>query len=191
MRIPAFLLILFLTVSLFATATDATQVRYKSVEQLGSESSDVVRGQVSSIRSYWNADRSKIFTETIITVDESYKGSESGVVRLVQLGGEVDGVRVTVHGALKWREGEEVIVFLEPYRDDAFHVSGFCQGKFGIERDTNTGEVFVKWPAQDDVQIMGAPAAAVSAAARPGADRIPLESFLDKSLGRNRKGVQR
>ena len=184
-----FVLLLSASLVLIASAADATQVRYQSVEQLGSQSAAVVRGKVTDSRSFWNSTHTKIYTETSIQVDETYKGSGESFVRVLQLGGEVDGVRVTVHGALAWRPGEEVVVFLEPNRSGSFHVSGFCQGKFKIERDTATGKAFVLWPSQDDVQLVGAPSSV--ATPRPGSDRMTLERFLDKSLGLDRKGDAR
>lgn len=191
MRTLAILVVLLLPASLvlFASTADATQVRYQSVEQLGSQSEAVVRGKVTDVRSFWNSTQTKIYTETTITVDESYKGSGDNVVRVLQLGGEVDGVQVTVHGALAWLPGEEVVLFLVPNRTGSYHVSGFCQGKFEIERDQSTGKAFVRWPSTDDVQLVDAPDGGAEHLSR--SDRMPLERFLDKSLGLDRKGGSR
>jgi hypothetical protein len=191
MKILALLLILSASLILFTTAADATQIRYKTVEQLGTESSDVVRGKVTSVQSYWNAAHTKIFTETVIEVDESYKGANASIVRLVQLGGEVDGVRVTVHGALKWRAEEEVVVFLEPYENGAYHVSGFSQGKFDIERDPDTGEVFVKRPSNDGIQLVGAPDDYTQIQRNARTESVPIDRFITQALGRRQGGEQR
>jgi hypothetical protein len=184
MKALAFFLILCVSLTLIATAADATQVRYKSVEQMGSESAVVVRGKVTNVQSFWNEKRTKIFTETTIAVDESYKGSGRGVVRLLQLGGEVDGIRVTVHGALKWRAGEEVVVFAEPYQNGTYHVSGFCQGKFEVERDPNTGEAFIKRPALTDVQLVGSADADTRVQRGARIERVPIDRFISQALGR-------
>jgi hypothetical protein len=191
MRVLAILLILSATLLLFAPLAAATQVRYKTVEQMGAESSDVVLGRVTSVQSYWNAQRTKIFTETVIAVDESYKGSGESTVRLVQLGGEVDGVRVTVHGALSWRSDEEVFLFLEPYEGSAYHVTGFSQGKFNIERDSATGEIFIKRPAITDVQFVGGTDDGVEAQRGARMERVPLDRFVSQALGRRTGGERR
>lgn len=191
MKILVFILILSASLFVFSTVTDATQIRYKSVEQLGSESSDVVRGKVTSVQSYWNPQHTKIFTETIITVDESYKGSGDSVVRLMQLGGEVDGIRVTVHGALKWQMDEEVVVFLEPYENETFHVSGFSQGKFAVERDPDTGEVFIERPAVKGVHLVGGADDGTEAQRAARIESIPIDRFITQALGRNKGGEQR
>jgi hypothetical protein len=183
MKALAIILILCASLTVVGTAADATQVRYKSVEQLGSESAAVVRGKVTSVQPFWNAKRTKIFTETTIEVDESYKGSDQGVVRLLQLGGEVDGIRVTVHGALKWRIDEEVVVFLEPYQNGAYHVSGFSQGKFEVERDPKTGEAFIKRPAITDVQLVGGLDDDVEVRRGARIERVPIDRFITQALG--------
>lgn len=184
MKTVATILVLSTFLTLSGTAADATQVRYKSVEQLGSESAAVVRGKVTSVHSFWNAQGTKIFTETVIEVDETYKGSDEGVVRLLQLGGEVDGVRVTVHGALGWRSGEEVVVFLEPYESGAYHVSGFSQGKFGVERDPVTGEAFINRPSVTGAKLVGAPDQDTQVQRGARIERVPLDNFIKRALGR-------
>jgi hypothetical protein len=147
--------------------------------QLGTRATTVVRGTVADVRSFWNAAHTKIFTEIELDVAEAYKGSARGRVRMLQLGGEVDGVRVTVHGTLQWVSGEEVLVFLEPYRDGAFHVTGFSQGKFRVERDERTGRAYVSRPALDGVAF----AAGAGAAAAGAVARVPLDSFVGRALG--------
>ena len=78
----------------------ATQVIQRTPQQLAKESHLVVDGKVSSVRSYWNDDHSKILTEAVVTVGSTYKGGTSPSVRVVQLGGVVGNVRMTAHGAL-------------------------------------------------------------------------------------------
>ena len=80
---------------------------------MGSDATLVVQGVVSGVRSYWNQDRSKIFTETTIAVAATHKGQNQGVVRVTQLGGVVGNVRMSVAGSLGWSNGEEVLLFLE------------------------------------------------------------------------------
>jgi hypothetical protein len=191
MKSPLRLLVLFAFLILLGDAAEATQVRYKSVEQMGSQSVAVVRGKVASVESSWNDKRTKIFTETTIAVDESYKGPGGGVVRILQLGGEVDGVRVTVHGALAWRPGEEVVVFLDPYVSGTYHVSGFCQGKFDVERDPETGEAFIRRPAITDVQLVDALDQDTQAQRGARIERVPIDRFINQALGRRQGGEKR
>jgi hypothetical protein len=132
-----------LALTLMAPLAWATQVLYRSPQQMGAESSLVVRGEVTSVRSYWNESHTKILTETSISVGDTYKGASGRTINVVQLGGVVGHVRVNVHGSLSWSPGEEVLLFLEPFAGNAWQVSGFFQGKYNIVRDEN-GSAFVK-----------------------------------------------
>ena len=170
-----------LILALLAATVFATQIEYRSPRDLGRESSLVVRGRVTAVRSFWNATKTKVFTETTIAIDETYKGRSAGTVAIRQLGGVVGNVRVNVDGAPSWDDGEEVLLFLEPFDGESFQVAGFCQGKYTIERDPLTGEPFVKGPALDDVELVGEGADETTGR---GTSRILLESFIDNALGR-------
>jgi hypothetical protein len=159
-----------------------TQVLYKNAQQLGEDSSAVVRGTVADVRSFWNEDHTKIFTATVITVEESYKGRPGATVEVLQLGGTVDNVQVTAHGALKWAPGEEVLLFLEPFSAGRFQISGFSQGKFQVERDPETGAVYVMRPALSGAQLVGAPGG-IDPAAK--VEKSTLDRFLRQALGEN------
>lgn len=159
----------------------ATQIVYRTPQQMGQQSSLVVQGEVTGVRSYWNEKRTKIFTETLVQVDQAYKGTNPGTVRVVQLGGTVGNVRVTVAGALQWKRGEEVLLFLEQATDEAYQVSGFSQGKFNIERDPVTGEAFVRRQALEGVEILLAPQADQQVSPSRSFN-VPLKRFIDDAL---------
>lgn len=165
---------------LLALQAGATQVKQLSLEDLGSTAATVVRGTVAGVRSYWNAERTKIFTEITVDSEQTFKGAASGSLRILQLGGTVDHVRVTVHGALAWTPGEEVVLFLEPYRDHQFVVAGLSQGKFNIVRDPGTGEAFVTRLPVEELELVGKSGA--GAALLP-IDRTPLSQFIAQALG--------
>jgi len=160
----------------------ATQIRYRTAPELGRQSELVVRGKVVSVRSYWNDSHTKIFTETTIAPDETYKGRAGGVVRLVQLGGTVGNTKVTVAGAVQWRQDEEVLLFLEPYLPGTYHVSGFSQGKFTIERDPKSGKALVRQAPAGGAELIGSPAAQSTAAPDPRG-RLTLDELLNQALG--------
>ena len=158
----------------------ATQVLYQTIEEMGTKSAVVVQGTVASVQSYWNDNHTKIFTETTIVVDETYKGDAGQTVQVLQLGGTVGNVRVTAHGALQWTPGEEVVLFLEPFRDGKFQIAGFSQGKFNIVRDSRTDEVFVMRLALEGEQLIGVPENDDEAA---GLLKLPLDRFIYRALG--------
>jgi hypothetical protein len=81
----------FLTVgaltALVAGVALATQVIQRTPRELALESPLIVDGKVTGVRSYWNEDHSKIFTEATVAVGSTYKGSGGSTVRIVQPGG--------------------------------------------------------------------------------------------------------
>jgi hypothetical protein len=165
------------------SAAFATQVMYQSPQQMGTQSALVVRGTVQSTQSYWNASRTKIFTRTQIGVDETYKGPHQAVIDIVQIGGTVGTVKVTVQGALQWEPGEEVLLFVEPYDATTYQVSGFSQGRFEIERDPKTGVAYVTAPSLEGTAIVEAPSA--DAMTKPSkSEKVTLEQFVNRALGR-------
>ncbi|MCZ6766830.1 MAG: hypothetical protein O7D32_07850 [bacterium] len=174
-----------LTVSSLAIVSqaNATQVIYRSPKQMGSDAALVVQGTVSGVRSYWNQERSKIFTEATITVSATHKGQNQGIVRVTQLGGVVGNVKMSVGAAIQWSNGEEVLLFLERYDKGSYQVFGFSQGKFDVERNQDTGEAFVRRPNVAGLEMVGAPGAD---SARPSSApaRVKLDDFLADALGR-------
>lgn len=174
-------IVLALIVLIAAVAVEATQVLYRTPRELGNESVLVVQGRVSGVESYWNDTHTKILTEARISVDESYKGDGGRSLRVVQLGGVVGNVRMTVHGAIQWHAGTEVVLFLEPAMPGTYQVAGLTQGKFDVERDPDTGLAYVRRPSQEGVQMVGRPdeGPAVSTL-----KRVPVQRFIDDALGR-------
>lgn len=169
-----------LTLLILVTAAGGTQVLYQSLSELGRNSSAVVQGTVTDNRSYWNENHTKIFTETTVTVDEVFKGQPGGVVRVVQLGGTVDNIRVTAHGALRWRPGEEIVLFLEDFSSDSYQVAGFSQGKFQVERDPRTGAVSVMRSTLSGAELVGAPG---EKSADGEFQKMSLEKFMEEAFG--------
>lgn len=167
----------------------ATQLVYKSPEDLGEEAALVVRGRVENVQSYWNAKHTKIFTRTRVAVDEAYKGNVGPALDIVQLGGVVGNVKVTVQGALQWKVGEEVLVFAEPYDATAYQVAGFSQGRFKIERDPVTGVAYVDGPPLEGVSLVGAPGTTEPAPQGPYRTtlkpRVTLDEFVNHALSRS------
>ena len=162
-----------------AIAAQATELQTLSAAEMGSAADAVIRGRVQTTRSFWNDDRTKIYTEIAVAAEQTYKGDVAGLVHVLQLGGTVDNVRVTVHGALDWTVGEEVLLFLEPFRENRFVVTGLSQGKYLVERDPATGEAYAaRVPVRGD-----GPAEAGAAKAREKAERQPLAQLLAAALG--------
>jgi hypothetical protein len=173
MRLGAVFALILIT--LLTSSASATQIEYRSVEELGVDANLVVRGEVSSVRSYWNESRTRILTETTVRVTDEFKGRAGGEVRIVQMGGELDGIRMTVAGALEWQPGEDVVLFLEDSLPGQYRVSGFSQGKYSVQRDPRSGEEFVVQAGLGSAELVGA-----SRSFR--AEQLQLDDLLQRAL---------
>lgn len=119
---------------------NATQIMAMDIESLGRDAAVVVEATVLAKQAYWNEGRTRILTRVDLAIDRAHKGAPAGRLSVVQAGGEIDGMRMTVHGVTHWQVGERVLAFLEPAFDTQFRVTGFSQGKFSIRTDPQTGE---------------------------------------------------
>lgn len=167
---------------IFSFSIGATQIIHMSPEQLGEESSLIVQGKVTGVTSYWNEQKTKIFTKTLVAIEETYKGERSGEVAIVQLGGVVGNVRINVSGALTWKPGEETLIFLERYDAVSYQISGFSQGKFGIERDPVNGRKYIKYPDLRGAEILGSPDIGKDTSLQD-TKKITVQRFINKALG--------
>jgi hypothetical protein len=169
-----------LAAALPALATEIIQV---SPQEIARASTLVVDGKVSGVRSYWNDDHSKIFTETTVAVNATHKGANASTVRVVQIGGVVGNVRQTAHGALAWKRDEEVLLFLESAGSSApgaYQITGFSQGKYDIDRDAGTGRAYVRQAVPAD--MTGAKPLATSGSASAKSEKVTLDQFLGQVL---------
>jgi hypothetical protein len=174
---------LCLSIAAVVAVATASQLVRLSPEDLGRYSGLVFRGKVLSADSYWNDGHTKIFTRVLVGADETYKGEHRAVVELVQLGGTVGNVKVTVQGALQWTPGEEVLLFAEPYDFTNYQVLGLSQGKFAVKRDKRTGAAYIEVPPEESGTLLGAPPVEGQAPAQ-AMERVPLERFVNQALGR-------
>jgi hypothetical protein len=122
------LLALLLTATAPALASTAVQM---DVPALTAHATDVVRGRVLSSAAAWTGDHRRIVTRVEVEVLETWKGSASGRLTVVQPGGEVDGIGQRVLGVAALGKGEEVVLFLE--RAGPHHrVVGLAQGVYRV-----------------------------------------------------------
>jgi len=178
-RLDVRILLMAIVLASMALPVLATQVILQSPQDLAKDSALIVDGTVSGVRSYWNDDHSRILTEATVAVGATHKGANASSVRVLQLGGVVGNVRQTAHGALAWKRGEEVLLFLEPATTGTYQVAGFSQGKYTIERDTRTGRAFVQqaMPADGEASATSTPGGST-----PQGGKVSLEQFLNQVL---------
>ena len=126
MRSIAAAVILVLVVS--AAATGATFV-VPSDATLISKSRAIVLGDVISTFPRFDA-RGEIETVSEISVAESMKGRLSGIVRVHEMGGFIEGQASVVVGAPRFNPGDRVLVFLTQNADGNWTTQDMVVGKF-------------------------------------------------------------
>ncbi len=127
-----------------AAAPAEAQAASMSIERMVSFSDEVVTGEVISVESRWD-DQGRIITDVVLQVETAMKGRANRNARLYfsQLGGHVDGITTHVPQYPRWKEGEEVLVFMGENRTFGLMAVGGRAGKFTIRRDPETGERYV------------------------------------------------
>jgi len=129
--------------ALLAGMAHATTLLALDLTSLTKGSSTIMRGTVRSVSSRWTKDGGRIMTDAVLDVSETWKGAAVKEVTVMQPGGEVGDVGQLVHGTVKFKAGDEVVVFLEG-RGDRFLLTGMSQGRFKVERSSDGKSIFVR-----------------------------------------------
>jgi len=126
---------------LLCSAASATSLARMSVEQMAHASNAIVRARCVSSATRW--EEGEIWTFTSFEVVEHWKGAPGPHVTVRLLGGRLGPITSHVSGVPHFREGEEVILFLERAPSGSFSVVSWQQGTFRIRRDARTGSEVV------------------------------------------------
>jgi hypothetical protein len=124
-----------LLAALMVLPAKATVMELLDVEKLAPLSSDIFYGQVDSTETYWNAERTRIYTRIRVHIEETFKGSVgiSQIVTVTQLGGEIDGAKLDYAGRPDFSVGEKVVLFTTRGKNNDFIVVGLKQGKMTVQ----------------------------------------------------------
>lgn len=161
-----------------ASPAFASQAVRLDLERLTTAADRIVVGKVSRVQSRWTSDRRLIVTEVEITVSEHLKAAtgntSSGVVKILQPGGVVEGLGQQVSGMPRFRKGDEVVVFLEHQGAELFTVAGMAQGKFRVERSSDGRAAFA---VPDDLGGLGLVEPALPAVEGTRIASMPLQTL--------------
>lgn len=102
---------------------------------------------VAAVGAAWDAKHERILTTIDLTVVEAWKGplTPAAHVKIVQPGGTVGDIQMTVFGMTPFAPGERALVFLRG-APEAANVVGMAQGKRLVRRDATTGRWMVHVP---------------------------------------------
>ncbi len=127
----------------FTAAAHATVLVPGTLSDLVRDARVIVRGRVLDVRPQWADGRRRV--ESVITVEANtyLKGDFGRVVVFKSPGGELGRYRSVMIGAPSFREGEEVVLFLDAVGPSLPHIVGFSQGVLRIVREPETGRPMV------------------------------------------------
>lgn len=122
---------------LFCWIVRATTIERLSVEDIADLAQLIVRARCVSNSSFW--ERGDIWTTTTLEVLDTWKGPRTGRITIRLLGGTVGALKSSIAGIPRFREGDEVILFLEATKHGGFTIVSWGQGTFRIVSDQRTG----------------------------------------------------
>ena len=181
---------LFLAVFCWATFAQATTVINVPLDQMTRESTVIVHARVEAQQVVQEAGTDRILTLTAIELLSPIKGVSKGeTLTIYQVGGTLDGRTMNIIGALKFKEGEEFILFGVKFRDMVVSY-GMGLGKYAVSK---VGGIKSVVPQFGDVERVepdgkGGYKPAVIGATKPE----PLDSFIArvKSLAATQGGAK-
>ena len=108
-----------------------------------SKGADVIlTGKVTQQASSWNEDKTRIYTQATIQVDEYIKGNNAGnTVTVKYLGGEVGEIGEMYSHMPRFEDKKEVLIFLKKdEKSTNYKVFNGENGKISVIGDPKTGE---------------------------------------------------
>jgi hypothetical protein len=115
-----------------------------SLAELSHKADLVLYGHVLSKTCLRDADR-RIYTEVVLDVRETWKGTLAGArFTIVLAGGTLGEERCLAPGQADYRPGEEVVAFLRLNRRGQGVTLGLAQGKFEVWRQSADGPRLVR-----------------------------------------------
>lgn len=137
------LLALVLSVLSFHAAI-GQETKY-TAEELTDRAEVVAIGKVSAMRSDWNAERTRIFTEVTIMVDEYLKGEQEQTALTLKIpGGEIGEVGEVYSHVARFKSNEEVVVFARRDTRGEFTLVAGEQGKLAVTTHERTGRKMIE-----------------------------------------------
>jgi hypothetical protein len=141
-------------------------------EQLVTDSTRIVHGRVLS--SQVASSGQFLWTHYRVQVFDSIKGAPPTEVTVSEPGGTLNGIQMDISGAVEFRPGEEVVLFLYQTPIGYWRIRGAWQGKFDVTGSTSGKHVRATLINQDTA------ANARAAAGRPldSLNGMPLADFV-------------
>jgi hypothetical protein len=138
-----------------AFSPQASLLRAMNLGELVSLSDTIVVGKVVSQSAAWDPQHRRIISTIEVAVEESWKGQDAvgRSVTIVQPGGSVGDLEMTVQGMPSFWAGEKSLLFLQGQRH--LQVVGMSQGKRALAWNDQSKQWLVKSPEMEGVVEVG------------------------------------
>lgn len=135
-------LFIFFVALLLINKTSIAQTNQKLLKELSEKSDLIIEGKVIKQNSSWNREKTRIYTEVTLQVDEYLKGNNGNKTIVVKTpGGEVGEVGELYTHMPRFKNDEQVLLFVkEDKRDKSLKVSNGEEGRITVYDDKLTGE---------------------------------------------------
>lgn len=129
-------------ITFFIHSEGHSQSIQSEIKNLSEGADMIVTGKVVDQKSEWSSDKSKIYTNVTIQVDEFLKGSNNlSRIVITHLGGEVGNVGETYSHVPTFQDDEDVLLFVKKStKDESLSVFEGEEGKLTLYEDKTTGE---------------------------------------------------
>jgi PKD repeat protein len=139
---------------LMAAGAHATTIVLPTDEQLIAKTPVIVDGTVLSMNV---VDRNgTIWTDTVIEVDRTIKGSAADRVTVSEIGGILDERITKLFGTPQFTLGEQVLLFLEPSPRGGYRTVDLYVGKFSRGETQNGQRLWIRDDVANDVSLLDA-----------------------------------
>jgi PKD repeat protein len=117
-----------------------------SIDERTHNSSLIINGKVKSKHSFWNEEKTCIYTASKIEIFNILKGNSTSFIEVITPGGEVDGKLIVVEPNANLNINDEGIFFLKENNIDIqstsklpkYEIYALAQGFIGHDKNTNT-----------------------------------------------------
>jgi hypothetical protein len=123
-------------------STSLSQTIQSDIQSLSKGADVILTGKVTKQNSSWNKDKTRIYTDVSVEVDEYLKGNSSNKTIVVTTpGGEVGEVGEIYSHMPKFKNEEEVLLFVKKDKKEMnYIVVNGEEGKIALYTDKKTGE---------------------------------------------------
>jgi hypothetical protein len=140
-KLCGFFLIVFFITS-FLPFKGQSQTIQSDIKKLSENSDIILEGKVIQKKSSWNENKTSIYTDVTLLVDEYLKGDQGKKTIVVTTpGGEVGEVGELYTHMPSFKSDEDVMLFVkEDKRDKSYKVLNGEDGKLTLYKDKKSGE---------------------------------------------------